>query len=72
MYRIKKWMFDYSEDFFAWNGYRIEKKIVPSEGKKKKTDTQPVLRISGESVDDWCENIYFFLTSMRENGYIDN
>ena len=67
-----KWMTDYSEDFFAWNGCRIEKKIVPSEGKKRKTGTPPVLRISGDSVDDWCENIYCFLTNMRENGYIDN
>lgn len=67
-----KWMTDYSEDFFSWNGYRIEKKIVPSEGKIRKTGTPPVLSISGDSVDDWCENIYCFLTNMRENGYIDN
>lgn len=67
-----KWMTDYSEDFFSWNGYRIEKKIVPSEGKIRKTATPPVLSISGDSVDDWCENIYCFLTNMRENGYIDN
>lgn len=67
-----KWMTDYSEDFFAWNGYRIEKKIVPRAEKKKKTGTPPVLEISGDSVDDWCENIYCFLTNMRANGYIDN
>jgi len=67
-----KWMTDYSEDFFAWNGYRIEKKIVPRAEKKKKTGTPPVLEISGDSVDDWCENIYYFLTNMRANGYIDN
>ena len=67
-----KWMTDYSEDFFSWNGYRIEKKIVPSEGKIRKTGTPPVLSISGDSVEDWCKNIYGFLTNMRENGYIDN
>ena len=67
-----KWMTDYSEDFFSWNGYRIEKKIVPSEGKIRKTGTPPVLSISGDSVEDWCNNIYGFLTNMRENGYIDN
>lgn len=67
-----KWMTDYSEDFFSWNGYRIEKKIVPSEGKIRKTGTPPVLSISGDSVEDWCKNTYGFLTNMRENGYIDN
>lgn len=67
-----KWMTDYSEDFFAWNGYRIEKKIVPCEGKNKKSCTPPVLSISGDSVDDWCKNIYEFLTNMQKNGCIKN
>lgn len=67
-----EWMADYSEDFFAWNGYRIEKKIVPSENRRRKTGTPPVLSISGDSVDEWCENIYNFLVRMQKDGYIDN
>lgn len=67
-----KWMSDYSENFFAWNGYRIEKKIVPSDNKHKKTNTPPVLSISGDSVDEWCDSIYNFLVRMQKKGYIDN
>lgn len=66
------WMTDYSEDFFAWNGYRIEKKIVPCDGKKHKSYTPPVLSISGDSVDDWCKNIHEFLINLQGKGYIDN
>lgn len=66
------WMSDYAEDFFSWNGYRIEKRIIPSEYKKYKTKTPPVISISGDSVDEWCENIYNFLVRLYENGHIAN
>jgi len=67
-----KWMTEYSEDFFAWNGYRIEKRIVPSEDKIRKEKTPPVLSISGDSVDEWCKTIHEFLIRMHQEGYIDN
>ena len=66
------WMTGYASDFFAWNTYRIEKHIEPSEEKTKKNFTPPVLSLSGDSVDDWCENIYDFVVSLLEEGHIDN
>lgn len=67
-----KWMSEYSNDFFAWNGYRIDKTIVPSEGKNEKVNTPPVLSISGDSVDEWSENIYEFLLELKDSGKITN
>lgn len=67
-----KWMTDYSEEFFKWNGFRIEKTIVPSEGKANKEVTPPVLKLYGDSLEDWCENIHEFLVKMKVEGHIQN
>lgn len=67
-----KWMVEYANDFFAWNGFRIDKSIVPCEGKNKKTIVPPVLSIAGDSVDEWCQNIYSFLISLKDSGKITN
>lgn len=66
------WMQGYSEDFFAWNGFRIEKNIVPSDEKLVKEKTAPVLSIEGDSVDAWCKNIYDFLIRLQAEGHISN
>lgn len=67
-----EWMTGFANDFFAWNNYRIEKHIEPSEEKIKKVNTPPVISISGDSVDAWCENIYDFVVRLLEEGHIDN
>lgn len=67
-----KWMTEYANDFFAWNGFRIDKTIVPSDEKTKKTSTPPVLSISGDSVDEWCQNVYEFLQDLRSTGKLTN
>ncbi|WP_207745349.1 ATP-dependent helicase [Clostridium tyrobutyricum] len=67
-----KWMADYPDEFFHWNGFRIDKKIVPSEGKKDKELTPPVLKLAGDSVEDWARNIHDFLVKMKFEGHIQN
>ena len=67
-----KWMTSYAEKFFHWNGFRIDKNIVPSEGKKDKELTPPVLKLSGDSVEDWCKNIHNFLVKLKSEGHIQN
>lgn len=66
------WMKEYANDFFAWNGYRIDKTIVSTEGRSRKKVTTPVLRISGDSVDEWCDEIYKLLVSLKDSGKITN
>ena len=67
-----KWMTDYANDFFAWNGLRIDKTIVPCDGKMKKEKTSPVLSLAGDSVDEWCNKVYCFLVSLKDEGKIIN
>ena len=66
------WMSQYSNDFFSWNGFRIDKTILPAEGKRRKNEVSPVLSLSGESVDEWCKNVYGFLSNLKDSGKIDN
>ena len=67
-----KWMNDYANDFFAWGKYRIEKEIIPCKDKTVKKSTPPVLKIQGDTVTSWSENIYSFLQKMHSDGYISN
>lgn len=67
-----KWMTDYSEEFFKWNSFRIEKKIVPIDGKTHKANTSPVLKLYGDSLEDWCEKIRDFLVKLKSEGHINN
>lgn len=67
-----KWMTDYAEEFFVWNGFRIDKQIVPNEGKTEKELTPPVLKLAGDSVEDWARNIHDFLLKMKSEGHIQN
>ena len=66
------WMTSYAEEFFRWNGFRIDKKIVPCEGKQDKERTPPVLKLYGNSVEDWARYIHDFLVKMKSKGYIQN
>lgn len=67
-----KWMDEYAQDFFDWEKFRINKTIVPSGEKCRKKFTPPVLKISGDSLEKWCENIHSFLIRMMKEGYIQN
>ncbi len=67
-----KWMNEYAQDFFCWEKFRIDKTIVPSEEKGRKKLTPPVLKISGDSLEKWCENIHSFLIKMMKEGHIQN
>ncbi|WP_367946441.1 ATP-dependent helicase [Bacillus cereus] len=67
-----KWMKEYSDKFFQWDKYRIEKTIVPIAEKKHKKLTPPVMKISGESVEQWHERIYKFIKMLYEEGHISN
>lgn len=66
------WMTENSEDFFKWNGFRIEKTIVPSADKTDKVLTPPVMKLSGDSLDAWCDNVHKFLMKLREDRTIQN
>lgn len=66
------WMTDCANDFFTWNEFRIDKTIAPTEKKTKKERTSPVLRIGGDSVDEWCQNIFHFLAALKDSGKVTN
>lgn len=67
-----KWMSEYAKEHFFWNGFRLEKQILPFYEKKEKILTSPVLKISGDSIEQWCKKIYNFLVIMKGKGYIQN
>ncbi|MBI0578602.1 ATP-dependent helicase [Neobacillus cucumis] len=67
-----KWMTDYSEEFFDWDKFRIEKHIVPSEDKNYKSLTPPVLKVYGDTLEKWAERVRDFLLRLMENGDITN
>lgn len=69
---FNKWMIEYSSSFFSWDGFRINKIIVPSEDKKSKTNTPSVMKIVGETKQEWHEHIYQFIRLLYTNGHIEN
>lgn len=67
-----KWMADYAKEFFCWNGFRIDKKIVPKEDKQYKKTVSTVMKLSGETVEVWARNIHDLLVKIKSEGYIQN
>lgn len=67
-----RWMKEYSETHFNWNQFRIDKTILPSEKKNHKKLTPPVMKIAGESTEQWHERIFKFIKILSDDGYISN
>lgn len=67
-----RWMKEYSETHFQWDEFRIDKTILPSPGKNHKELTPPVIKIAGESTEQWHERIYKFIKMLSDEGYISN
>lgn len=67
-----RWMNEYSKQHFCWDSFRIDKTIVSNPDKRHKTLTPPVMKIAGESVEQWHERIYQFIKMLFEKGYITN
>ncbi|ARB40002.1 hypothetical protein B5728_03875 [Mammaliicoccus sciuri] len=67
-----RWMKEYSETHFQWNQFRIDKTILPSEKKSHKKLTPPVMKIAGESTEQWHERIFKFIKILSDDGYISN
>lgn len=54
---------------FLWRNFRFDKKIVPPEGKCE--NKVSVIKCSGqELVDDWYEQVYSFITQMKNSGVL--
>src|SRR5690606_26692060 len=66
------WMKGYSETHFQWDEFRIDKTILPIPGKKHKELTPPVIKIAGETIEQWHERIYKFIKMLSDEGYISN
>lgn len=67
-----KWMKVYSKNHFDWNKFRIDKTILHSPTKKKKESTPPVIKIAGETVEQWHEKLYKFIKMLLNEKYISN
>lgn len=67
-----RWMKGYSETHFQWDEFRIDKTILPSPGKNHKELTPPVIKIAGETIEQWHERIYTFIKMLLDEGYISN
>lgn len=62
-----KWM--QKPDLFNWRNFRFPKKIVP--GKKKCSTKTTVFKCSGKNdLDEWCKNIYHFITDLKKRGIL--
>lgn len=76
-YRSEKEIIDFYNDWmketegFHWKNFRFDKEIVP--GKKDYSTGTTVLKCSGiDDVNDWCENVYKFITGLEKKGVIKN
>ena len=74
-YRSEKDIIDFYNDWmqntesFSWNNFRFPKKIVP--GKKNYSIKTRVIKCCGENdIDEWCENIYYFILDLKKKGII--
>lgn len=67
-----RWMKEYSETHFQWNQFRIGKTILPGPEKSHKNLTPPVMKIAGESIEQWHERIFRFIKMLLDDGYISN
>ena len=56
---------------FLWKNFRFEKEIKP--GKKNYREGTSVIKCSGKEVeDDWFENVYTFITGLKESGVMED
>lgn len=54
---------------FHWKNFRFDKEIVPPQEKRK--DSNSVIKCSGqELLDDWYEQVYSFITQMKDCGVL--
>ncbi len=74
-YRSEKQIIDFynewmqNTDSFSWRNFRFPKQIVP--GKKNYSTGTTVLKCSGQNdLDEWCGNVYKFITDLEEIGVI--
>ena len=74
-YRSEKEIIDFYNEWmrnpesFSWRNFRFPKKIVP--GKKNYSTGTTVIKCFGENdVDDWSENVYRFITGLKDEGVI--
>lgn len=74
-YRSEKQIIDFynewmqNTDSFSWRNFRFPKQIVP--GKKNYSTGTTVLKCSGQNdLDEWCGNVYKFITDLEKKGVI--
>lgn len=67
-----KWMKEYSTTHFYWNQFRIDKTILATPYKNKKKLAPSVLKIAGESTQEWHEKIFKFIEMLSRKKYISN
>ena len=74
-YRSEKQIIDFynewmqNTDSFSWRNFRFPKQIVP--GKKNYSTGTTVLKCSGQNdLDEWCGNVYNFITDLKKKGVI--
>lgn len=76
-YRSEKEIIDFynnwmnNTEVFSWRNFRFHKQIVP--GKKDYSTGTTVLKCSGKNnLDEWCENVYKFITGLENEGVIED
>ncbi len=76
-YRSEKGIIDFYNEWmretelFSWRHFRFPKEIAP--GKKDYSTETAVLKCSAQNdIDEWCGNVYNFITSLEKKGVIKN
>ncbi len=76
-YRSEKEIIDFynswmqNTESFSWKNFRFPKQIVP--GKKNYSTKTTVLKCSGDNdPEEWCDNVYHFITDLEKQGVITN
>ena len=74
-YRSEKQIIDFynewmqNTDSFSWRNFRFPKQIIP--GKKNYSTGTTVMKCSGQNdLDEWCRNVYKFITDLEKRGVI--
>ena len=66
-----KWMSDTSKNFFNWDKFRYDKKIVPH--KNSALQSPSVIKISSNNNQtEWHQKIFDFIKNLKESGKIDD
>ena len=76
-YRSEKEIIDFYNEWmkgtesFSWKNFRFPKEIVP--GKEKYSINTRVVKCYGENdINDWSDNVYQFITDLKNKGVIKN